>query len=96
MLLDDAADPLASVATLTASLDAWCTRQYDYYQRVVNGALLASGFVFSWCFVVLAHFFTGLAFLFLNRHFVVCKTPACVPMRSADMSSQKDAHCSVL
>ena len=19
------------------SLDAWCTRQYDYYQRVVNG-----------------------------------------------------------
>ena len=22
------------------SLDAWCTRQYDYYQRVVNGARL--------------------------------------------------------
>ena len=23
------------------SLDAWCTRQYDYYQRVVNGAARA-------------------------------------------------------
>jgi phosphatidylinositol 4-kinase len=21
------------------SLDAWCTRQYDYYQRLLNGIL---------------------------------------------------------
>lgn len=24
------------------SLDAWCTRQYDYYQRVVNGTLFGT------------------------------------------------------
>ena len=24
---------------ISDSLDAWCTRQYDYYQRVVNGIL---------------------------------------------------------
>ena len=29
---------LASPDTVPGrSLDAWCTRQYDYYQRVVNG-----------------------------------------------------------
>jgi hypothetical protein len=28
--------------SLVCSLDAWCTRQYDYYQRVVNGACRAS------------------------------------------------------
>lgn len=38
------------LSLISSSLDAWRTRQYDYYQRVLNGILwvLLSVFVYMW------------------------------------------------